>query len=770
MSDNRRWDGITYPALDFPYNRITAELSEEPPRFIRGLNCFVSSGGKVARRPGTIAMTNGTFNLRVDRAWIYETIDTPPVVYLIVSAYNASTGYWELWYQRLSNTPSAFAQVPNYRASNQSLSPHEASVARGLLFVKGYPGALSSEKLGSVIIDGTAGAISIKPWGMLGPTTPARIVGNLTTTTADITASGTTLAVTADVFPAAPFVVQVDYEQMNVTAKAGLNFTVTRGFNGTTAAAHVAGSVVIYRGWTPSSHLITVGLGWQYSYAYKSITGHYSNRAPVETNPDNLPSTTGPFFNQQPQVTVQGTSDTTNFPSIVIFRTTDGGGTFYELDTITNTGAGAITYTDNKLTSGAGTADPIPDKQLNAASFAPSLTSNSPPPTCNSPSVVGTDAIVNSSPIAYFQARHWFAIGNILYYSANEELDNGVPEEAFPSGIKGNFFRFQFPIVNLQTTSDALYVFTLQHIYVIFGTTRETFAARPIFDNYGAPYGHARAITRFAENIAFLTHDYRVALIRDKQIDTISDPLFTDIVDQINLGAEFDIKYWADLEKQWLIVSGHISADPTQSRQWVYDLNRVFQGDVESLKQKQDDFWFVPWTYPSTAMVSGRTSEASGQRRLVFFSYDPDAVSGKFVRLDPTGRTATDATTEGNAVTFDIDLVSNLFLVPPGNHVNKLRRPGITPVLYAIHFDRTLFNGDTDPDFFYYADDLWSDPISSSIVEDPARRPLSKAYKTLEYPIDVVGQRFAWEVRKLASADNFELQTFSMIFSPDEGA
>lgn len=62
---------------------------------------------------------------------------------------------------------------------------------------------------------------------------------------ATITAAATSLSVTsAAYFPAAPFTIQIDSEQMTVTAVAGNTFTVTRGVNGSTAATHSAAALV----------------------------------------------------------------------------------------------------------------------------------------------------------------------------------------------------------------------------------------------------------------------------------------------------------------------------------------------------------------------------------------------------------------------------------------------------------------------------------------------------------------------------------------------
>jgi hypothetical protein len=138
--------------------------------------------------------------------------------------------------------------------------------------------------------------------------------------------------------------------------------------------------------------------------------------------------------------------------------------------------------------------------------------------------------------------------------------------------------------------------------------------------------------------------------------------------------------------------------------------------------------------------------------------------------MDPTLTTTTDYTVAGATETFDIDMVFCLQRVPPGDHVNQRRLPRVTPVVYSISFERTAFSGDDDPSFYWFADDLWTDPISVNVSEDPPRRPQSKGYKTMEFPIFNVAQRIGWELTKVASADRFELQNFIMTFSPDTGA
>lgn len=758
-----QWDSLELEKLDLPYNRIEAELSGEP-RFIRGFNGSVTLGGKLCKRPGNLLIPNTHGFTRIDRLWLYETLENPPKVYIMASMFNFVSILWELWYFRADDAVPQWNKIPGLRNCNDSTQPHEAVPSRGLFFIKSFPAISTGETLGTVIFDGS-GTPATKFWGLLAPTVPMAIIGAITTVDGDITDSAVVLNVASFAgFPVAPFNIQVDFELMTVTGGFGtLAWTVTRAINGTSAAAHTDLSFVLWRDWSASDHQVDVNISWAYTYAYKTSTGQVSSRAPLETNPDKLPSRTGPFQDQIPKFTISGNADTVNIPTIVVFRSTDGGGTFFELEEITNTGAGSITYLDDSLESGTGGGtfnDPLPDSELDQADRATTLLSNNPPPSVITPEVVGVDEIAPSTPIAAYSARLWYAIGNILFFSGQEEVTLGIPEECWPSGTFGNFFRFQYQITNVAATSSALYIFTVQATYELTGNNRETFSVKPIFENLGHPNGHPRAITRYEDTLVFLTHDYRVAMIQDAQIQIISDPLYTDLVDAVNAGSEIDIKFWGDLEKEWIIVAAHRDADTLFSQQWIYDIKK-------SLMAKKP-FWYIPWTMRISAMASGRINESTGQRRLILAMFDQSVPDTCLARMDPTGRTGSDYfVTE--AVGFTFDACTNLFQVVAGNHVNNLRKPGITPVIYNLSLDRLLFAADNDPQIYYYIDDLWTDPMQIDL-EDPARINFPKQYKTCVGGIQKVGYRIAIDIVKLASTELFECMNLQIAWVPDAGA
>ena len=169
MPFSSQLDCLTWNSLDFPYNTIQRELSEDPRLVSGSQDTLVTLGGKLAKRygtlgiPGTAALPSGA---RIDRLWVYEALETPPHVYIVASVRVANTPLlpmlglpqppyvWKLYYCNLSDG-IYWSLAPAYRGSNASLRPHEAAVSRGLLFVKSYPGKTADTTLGTVILDGT---------------------------------------------------------------------------------------------------------------------------------------------------------------------------------------------------------------------------------------------------------------------------------------------------------------------------------------------------------------------------------------------------------------------------------------------------------------------------------------------------------------------------------------------------------------------------------------------------------------------------------------
>lgn len=776
MALNQQWDGNSPESVALPYDISDKPLSEKP-RIVAGQNMQVTLGGKLALRPGQVSYSE--FNKRVDKIWTFETSarnTAIPDVIMVASVYNGVD--WELWWKTRSGV---WALAPALRQSNNSVKAHEAVTARGKLYVKGFPSLASAETLGTVSLSFVSPNLIVSPWGVLGPQTAARLVGEVAKLTADYSATATSIVVdSASGFPAAPFVIQVNYEQMNVTAVAGTTFTVTRGYNDTVAEAQANTSIVLWRNWSSSDHIVTVNQFWEYSYAYVTITDvnvdvyGVTNRSPVETNPDFTGSRTGPFFDQCPKITVQGHADTTHVPFINIYRTTDGGGVPYFLERITNTGAGAITYVDDSLGSGgSGTtfADPIPDSLLDTADIGPGLDTNSPPPSVIAPGVTGTSFPPerNCSNLVYYAGRIWYSLQNYLFGSANEELNSGIPEECFNLGGNGLFFRFNSRIRALQQTRDAIYITTHDAVYRLTGTTLDSFSVAPLSENIGG-CPHSRAITRFGENVVFVTADYRVAIINTQGVRIISDPLDNTLITLLEASGShavsLDLKYWSFGDKEWIILCFNYLEVPAGGSQYIYDIRR-------SLKEDRD-FWYTPWKLQATAIYSGYTSAESeaarDQNYLIFFQWNGS--QGLYTYTDGQSTGQQDSVPPfPTVVPITAYATVSLSKNPTGYHVNQLRRPGMTSVVARFILERTKFVSDTDPTVSYYLDDVWTTPIAAPTPEAPARHDAPKGYKTLEYHLDTACERFAFRVDNDDDLTNkFELQSYSVIWQPESGA
>lgn len=744
---------------------------------------WATSQGKYAKRPGSVQL--GAFGVgvlpgKIDHYIFYETLDSPPLIWLVASVLNASSSLYEVWAVRLdgSGTPASLGTLRNI---NQSTKPHEFVVSRGKCFIKGYPSG-SNDKLGTVIFDGSTNTTTF--WGLLGPTTAAQLSGS------------------------------------------------------------VSGGVFTASGWASSTFPITVNLGWSYTYTYKTITGHESCRAPLQTNQSIVPSNTGAFTNSCPKMTLVGHSDTVNVPTVVVYRSTDGGGSFYRLEEVSNPGT-SFTYEDRHFPDGnAVPAQPIPDTSLDTTLVAPSLTLNNPPPsvaaantawttlntnlsstattavlnssynggvlttpplpatitidneqllvtsyvtnssvayvnraqnnttgifhstgvTVRLTPTVGNDPVAASTPIAYYASRFWYAIGSVLFYSGQEEIGAGIPEESWPSGLLGNFYRFNFPIVNLWSTSEALYIFCTEETYWLRGSTRDTFQLQKLFADIGAKRGHPRAVCAADKAVVWLTHDSRLCMARGYTRDFISDQLGTDIKTAVvsNSGAIHLARY-AEFEKD-LIVLLSVTSNLASCQQWIYDFNQAGGSGM----------WSVPWSQPVTAVAAGQPFDTSDLTRKLTWAASNGNAANCYVTTDMTTTSTVQDFVPGIGATnyaanFSVGLVRN----PSGNHVNERREPGLTSVLHAVKLDRASFAGDTDPYLNFYFDNLTgSNGTACTSAETPARRQQSVGYATLWYysGAQQACERVGVQLYKSAVNERWENQILAYIWNPDRGA
>lgn len=680
MAKESRYDSyeLIPPDIGLWENRSPVDDSME--RFASCVNFVLTEKKSLRTRSGFSTKIGDTIaGGRVRKIWSYETFapaSTAVLSYQLASVEDSATGLYSLIWIAAGGV--AWATVTALRSCNSSTRVHMIVFSRGLAYVKSFPDPVTtSEKLGTVILDGTGGSIVTKPWGLLGPSTPVHLSGAITMLTASVTATATTLNVTSTAsFPAAPFTIWVGTEQMNVTAKAATTFTVTRAYGATLASEHADMTVVRYYDWAASDHQVIVKFGWSYSYAYKSITGAISNRAPIEYNPDLMPSNTLAFLDMIPKMTLVGDADTTNIPTIVVYRSTDGGGDFYLLEEIANPGAGAFTYYDDSFGTGGTSStynDPVPDLKIDTFTLSPTLTSNSPPPTVVPPQVIGVD---DPTPNSYAMANHsrriFIAVANYLVFSAFEELRSGIPEEAFPTDLEeggANYQVFNDVIVGLVSDNESLWIFTTKATYRMFGSTKDAFYVTKVFD-VGARQTELNATAASSNgNIAFIANSGAIYMITDNgnTIDRISDPMPLTGGQAITSSRWASLYFYKTATQEYLFLAS--TAYPTEVT------SEIYLYDVQLSKERRKPMWISRWTIGGIVTAFAATEANSSLVTGVFISIGTTG-SSIVTQLRENNLVApTDLQINGTQTPVQAFLYTMPIRVPPGNHVNTFNRP-----------------------------------------------------------------------------------------------
>lgn len=512
----------------------------------------------------------------------------------------------------------------------------------------------------------------------------------------------------------------------------------------TTAAA-----VTSQAGW-PATTDTTVTAGWTYSYSLVSSTGQVSSRAPTGAPAGQgglSTSNTGAVTNKKPQVTLQGDADTTNIPTVRVWRTFDGGGNYVFLEDVANPGAGGFLYTDDSFTG----SKPKPDSELNPNDLSPGTTTNDPPPPVIFPDVIGTDDPVQSSTqIVEYSGRIWYGIGNTLVFSGNEEIINGSPRESFVSGQRGNFVRFKNELRYLESTKEALFIVTSQEVLWLRGTDRKSFFIRPLLRKIGgSPY--KKAHTAIGDQIAFFTQDLKVALVDSSGFrGYLSQPLDDDVESLITTNTDIEMDNVQHDGGFYISLSLYDKSTPANSRLWVFDTER----------RK----WNPPWHVPVSAMENGQYRKDILTTKQLYATDD-----GSATKVTATDETSSQDQYASSPSAWTIDFTMNLMRNPAGNHLNALRRPAHHSTLGYVKTERTKFASDADPTLEYRLDDF-SAALTASTPEAPPYINQSTSHTINWWPVVKNAQRVQVKISKASLDEEFELQTFGLIFQPEGGA
>jgi hypothetical protein len=502
-----------------------------------------------------------------------------------------------------------------------------------------------------------------------------------------------------------------------------------------------------------SANPVTVRVGWKYAYAYVSATGHIGNRSSWVDS--------GPRTDVSIGVAITPYSDIITYPQIAIYRTSDGGGLFTEVGRVVNTGF-ALVWWDGA--AAAGTGDPRADSTLDFSNIAPDEVINSGPPARNYPNVYPTSPVGTYSNLAYFARRIWYAVENRVYFSGQEEIYNGVPEECFPDpdGVRGNWYILPHDVVSLCATQDRLFIHTTDDIYVVRGEDRVNLRLMNYTRGLGMPSGMKVATCAYRDTEFFVSKDWQVyAIAGDNPPVPLSVPIASALKTIALTTDDIQLVVWSQQGVQWLVVAMINHIDPEDTRLFVYDLDR--------------GFWFTPWAVRATAITTGKLAQFDERNHLIVaVKAEDDNTYITFCRLDEAYDTMgpdVDGITSvtGTATTSLLDL-------PAGNHVNLLRQPGHHPMLSYIKLEHLEGAAETlpytaagEPTLQYRLDEVSGSWTTGTSYAPPFMSQRS-SYKTRWYPIQQVVQRVQIKVTYTGTTGLGDIQTLGLIFTPEAGA
>ena len=470
-------------------------------------------------------------------------------------------------------------------------------------------------------------------------------------------------------------------------------------------------------GWNSSGSdtVAPVAGGARYCYTYVSTTGHESSRSPFSDLSGNVAS-------KYPAMTVEGLADTTNIPSINIYRSGDGGGGMFFIEQITNTGAGAINYEDTNFEPGGNFAT-----NLDVTRPAPTRTSNEPPPTVET-GVLGTDPVQQSAPIAIYGGRIYMPVGRNLYFTALDERvpNSGNPEECWrlDNTPSANKISFQGVVVDTLATRGGLLVWTARDTYIITGTNRSEIRARVLYPEVGARSRHCS--TSFGDVVAWLDQDGQLRLATNTGNPAVVSGPLDDA--QVIASRRYQVRYIKRRHYDWILVSVIDDTTPTNTKVFVYDPNR--------------QLWFPPWSITTRTIlefgiVMGATT-AVGQLTL---SSAADHGSG-----------------------FDGVIAFSLKNPPAGNQLN-LRRVESTDSVLA--YAEIQWKGSDTPTVSVRKSSLSTSTSTTRSDSLTSSTPIgySRGFFYLGEPSD----RFGLLLTLPSSSNTFQLIGAGLVFEPEMG-
>jgi hypothetical protein len=295
------------------------------------------------------------------------------------------------------------------------------------------------------------------------------------------------------------------------------------------------------------------GYSWKYAFG-NNTTGHVGQIADATI-------ITGNFTSLNYVISGSATTDP-QVDLVHIYRTADGGGTWFEEPNSPVTYSGSWSMTTSST-----------DRNLTITE-APLANQNAPPPP--------------SRYCKFFASRIWTASGSLVHYSNWEEQREGVEQESFNTT---NNFSFGQLITGQGVTQRALLPFTASDVFRVIGDSLSTFQRQPFLERMGATT-QANIASGGLRNLGFLSTAGTAHVTDGVGVEEIGLPVRSDLagIDQ----SKSSVGFHFDGVRSWFAVQ-----DSGQDKMWIYDVD--------------NGVWMVPWSQGGTAVGSLETAQGSYQ-------------------------------------------------------------------------------------------------------------------------------------------------------------
>lgn len=395
---------------------------------------------------------------------------------------------------------------------------------------------------------------------------------------------------------------------------------------------------------TPNS--ITAQTGYIYGQTFTSMYAHESSMSALSPS-------TGVFTNLDVRTNVLASSDS-QVTGINLYRTSDGGDADPE----------AMRLVASLPNVDAAYVDSTQDIFLGLQT-GPALYVNDPPQPL--------DGFVWSN------GRIWGRNGSKTWFTGNEEITNGVPEECMSDAINGNFYAWPAQVGGMAVTSNGVDIGISEQFWQVSGDTLATFRKSKLLQGGG---------TLFPPNI-ISTGDSVLWLDTAKQAFSSSEgefgePIRPDLA-KLDLSQSFIVFHKSKLYN-WIVI-----LDVLNRSLYVYDLD---------LSQ-----WNTPCVFDGrvTAITSGEVTSGNVELLVAFDS-------GHVVYLTPDSYS-------DDGTQYAETLKSNLFSVVPGRGTTARNSAEVRQVA-QFEMEVSMIPGDANdflprtPQFFGCLVD--DDPAQSS--------------------------------------------------------